>query len=64
MLFTPYTAPTNSTIAKYRAPTLRETVPMMNPTIATAFEMVMCHVRSLNLPDDHETATEMKAESK
>ena len=27
-----------------------------NPIVATALEMVMCHVRSLNLPLLHETA--------
>jgi hypothetical protein len=37
-------------------------VPTMKPTIATAFESVMCQVRSLKRPDDQDTATDTKAE--
>jgi hypothetical protein len=46
-------------MAKYRAPVLSDAVPTMKPTIATALDRVMCQVRSLKRPDDHETRTDI-----
>ena len=46
-------------MAKYRAPVLRVAHPRTNPKMATLFAMVICHVRSLNRPDDQDHATEM-----
>lgn len=60
MLLTPYVAPTNSIIAKYRAPMFNVPHATANPTIASNLEIVTCQVLSLKWPDDHETATEVK----
>lgn len=44
-----------TTMLKYRMPVLKVVAPTTNPIIATDFEAVMCQVRSLNLPDIHDT---------
>lgn len=46
------------TILRYLPTTLLEgiTQATTKPIVATALEMVMCHVLSLNLPEDQETA--------
>jgi hypothetical protein len=53
---TPYVPMVKMTIAVYRPATLMGAEATRKPTTATHLEMVMCHVRSLNLPEDHETA--------
>jgi hypothetical protein len=50
--------PTEKTIiAKYRAPILRVAQPRTKPRIATLLAIVMCHVRSLYFPEDHDQYT-------
>ena len=44
------------TMAMYRPATLIGAHATRKPTVATHLEMVMCHVLSLNLPEDHDTA--------
>ena len=52
MLLTQYVPIEKRHIATYRVGTFNVTVARTNPTIATALEMVMCHVLSLNRPDE------------
>ena len=55
MLLTPYVAPTKRTIPTYRAAVFNVATERMKPAMATAFETVMCQVRSLRRPEDHDT---------
>lgn len=59
MELTAYVPIANTTMAKYRAPVLSVAQPRTKPKTAMALAMVMCHVRSLNRPDDHDQSTEM-----
>lgn len=52
------------TIAKYRTPRFNEPQAKAKPMHAISFEIVMCHVRSLNLPDEYETRTDTKVATK
>lgn len=51
---TAYVPIAKTTIAKYLAPVLSVAQARTKPKMATALAMVMCHVRSLNLPDCHD----------
>lgn len=54
-LLTPYVPIVKTTMLVYRPAVSSVAQAAAKPTVATAFEIVMCHVRSLNLPDDQET---------
>ena len=58
-LFTPYVPMVKMTIDTYRPARSRVAAAAANPTVATALEMVICQVRSLNRPEDQETITVM-----
>jgi hypothetical protein len=49
-----------TTMAKYLAPVFRVAKARMKPKMAIAFATVMCQVRSLKRPEDHDQAIEMK----
>lgn len=52
MLFTAYVPIVKTNIAKYRTPVLSVAQPVTNPAIAIILATVICHVLSLNRPDD------------
>lgn len=47
-------------MATYRPARLSVAKAATKPTVATDLDMVMCQVRSLNLPEDQDTAIVMK----
>lgn len=52
---TPYVPIVKITMLVYRPAVSRVAAAATNPIVATVLERVMCHVRSLNLPEDQET---------
>lgn len=53
---TPYVPMVKITMETYRPAKFIVAAAEMKPTTATALDAVICHVRSLNLPDDQDTA--------
>ena len=60
ILLTAYVPMAKTTMAKYLTPVFRVAQASTKPVIAIIFATVMCHVRSLNLPELTDHAMEMK----